>query len=239
MKELKASRLPALVLAIAVVAMSSVMPSCFPNGPESPEDFDIVVTAFDDDTDFNLLTTYALADSVPIVTDPENPNQPKTQPALPDSIQQLILNTIEANMNNYGWTREIDPNNNPPDVTLVVGVSENEQYGAYVSYDWYNYYGGWYIGWGGYGPGVGWGVGYPWVPSSTYFTQTYSYTVGTLLIEMLDLKNPDTQNMVVKALWVGALNGLMSSTNSEQRVTDGIDQAYLQSPFLNKNNSQP
>ncbi|MCZ6766294.1 MAG: DUF4136 domain-containing protein [bacterium] len=233
MKEFKASRLPMLVLAIAVVAMSAVIPSCYPNGPESPEDFDIIVTAFDDDTDFNQFNTYALPDSVPVVPDPENPNQPKNQPVLPDSIQQLILSTIETNMNNYGWTREIDPNTNPPDVTLVVGVSENDEYGAYVSYDWYSYYGGWYVGWGGYG--AGWGVGYPWAPSGIYYTQTYSYTVGTLLIEMLDLKNPDTQNMEVNALWVGALNGLMSGTNSEQRISDGIVQAFIQSPYLNKN----
>jgi len=233
MKKLKASQLPTLVLVFAIGVASAFMPSCYPNGPESPEDFDVTITTFDDDTDFTTFKTYSLPDSIPLVPNPEDPGEPVTQPPLSGPTTQLILSTIDSMMAVYGWTKELDPNNNPPDITMVVGVSATENYGAYVSYDWYNYYGGWYVGWGGYGSG--WGIGYSWYPSTSYYTQTYSFSVGTLIMGMLDLENPDTDKMEVNAPWLGALNGLMSGTNTDQRLHDGIVQAFVQSPYLNLN----
>ena len=63
----------------------------------------------------------------------------------------------------------------------------------------------------------------------------YSYTTGTVLTAMLDLRNPDTTNGTVPVIWLGALNGVISAPSSiETRIVQGLDQAFEQSPYLRK-----
>ncbi len=110
---------------------------------------------------------------------------------------------------------------------------------------WYPYYPGWGWGWGWYKsserdtdywyggypgyypPGWGWG-GVP------YYS---SYTTGTLLMEM---SNPEDYRVVdgdtvVPMYWAGAVSGVLSGGDNTSRISGGIDQAFLQSPYLKTN----
>ena len=113
-------------------------------------------------------------------------------------------------MANNGWSYEENPAN--ADVTLFPAVWTNTT--VYYWYDywcWYDYY---YCGWGWYYP--------------SYTT----YTTGTLVMFMVPAEQGSVEPLSV---WTSAVNGLMSGTYDVSRVTNAIDQAFEQSPYLNIN----
>ena len=212
---------------------------CYPNESISLSETDIVLTGYYDSVDFAKLKTFYLPDTVwPVRDDTTDKSE------VPYSDQ--IIKQIADNMIDYGYTRVYysDTVTNPPDLMIAVAAISTTT----VSVGWYYpYYPGWgwgwgwykkstasrdmdyyYGGWGGYyPPGYGWG-GMP------YYS---SYTTGTLLMEM---SNPEDDRVisgdtVVPIYWAGGLNGVMGSNSSSSRVTDGIDQAFEQSPYLKTN----
>ncbi|HEX5111408.1 MAG TPA: DUF4136 domain-containing protein, partial [Saprospiraceae bacterium] len=85
---------------------------------------------------------------------------------------------------------------------------------------WYCWwYGGWYGGWGWYYP--------PFISIS-------SITTGSLIMTISD---PMEESAIGKTetAWVAVLNGVMSGTYNVNRVLDGIDHAFQQSPYLKTN----
>ncbi|MBL0342769.1 MAG: DUF4136 domain-containing protein [Bacteroidetes bacterium] len=87
-------------------------------------------------------------------------------------------------------------------------------------YDYWDYYYGWY-----YGPGYG-GWYYP-------YPVTSSYTTGTLILNMVDNKNPNPSNKG-KIVWVGLVNGLLEGSSADyiNRINKTIDQSFAQSTYL-------
>jgi hypothetical protein len=86
----------------------------------------------------------------------------------------------------------------------------------------------WYCWWyGGYYP-PGWGWYYP-----PYYTVS-SFTTGTLVMTIQD---PNVDNAIgqSEASWVVGINGILSGNYSIDRVLNGIDQAFKQSPYLKTN----
>jgi len=157
--------------------------------------------------------------------------------------QDLILSQIAKNMQSYGYTR-IYPDDNSPEPDVMVTASAIMTTTVSVGW-WYPYYPGWGWGWywwkkspeqtsywypyypGYYPPGWGWG-GVP------YYS---TYTTGTLMLEMA---NPEDYRIVdgdtvVPLYWAGGLNGILSGSSNEARVKKGIDQLFIQSPYLNNN----
>ena len=91
-----------------------------------------------------------------------------------------------------------------------------------------DYYPGW---WGGYYPCYWYCYGY-YYPWTTYYT----YTTGTIILTMYDLKEAPSQGEI-RALWnttaFGAL-GTGSTANTATAVT-AINQGFQQSPYLKIN----
>ena len=91
-----------------------------------------------------------------------------------------------------------------------------------------DYYPGW---WGGYYPCYWYCYGY-YYPWTTYYT----YTTGTIILTMYDLKEAPSQGEI-RALWnttaFGAL-GTGSTANTATAVT-AINQGFQQSPYLKTN----
>ena len=94
-----------------------------------------------------------------------------------------------------------------------------------------DYYPGW---WGGYYGGCYWyyycyGYYYPW-------STVYTYTTGTVILTMYDLKNAPAHEQI-RAIWnttaFGAL-GTGSTANTATAVT-AINQGFQQSPYLKTN----
>jgi hypothetical protein len=128
-------------------------------------------------------------------------------PDQPDNAATFI-SAIDTEMAAYGWT---SVGSGSEDVTIELGYTTTD----YFYYYCYPYY-GWYY--------------YP------YCGYTYSYSGGTAIIQIVDPNDVDTEGNP-RALWQAGLNGALNdSTQSlQQRIEDGIAQAFAQSPYLNIN----
>ena len=187
--------------------------SCYPDGPEYYDDTDITLTQFDAEFDFNAKQSYAMPDK--IVVDVKIDNGDTTYVYMKDAYATPILQTIESNMSNYGWTRVAISAR--PDILLTPAAIKSTTFYYSYWYDWW--YSGWYGGWGWYYP--------------PYYTVS-SVTTGSVIITMAD---PNIANPIdrVGAAWLMVGNGLASGANNVDRITDAIDQAFVQSPYLKTN----
>jgi hypothetical protein len=208
--------------------MLMYLPACYPGDPSSVTQLDVVLTIHDSTANFGGFLTYAMPDSVVHVTgdsldigDIED---------LPRDYDDLILETVEENMEDLGYVREDDPEDNGADLLLFVAAVGTESTSYWYVWDWW-YYWGWYPGWGyypGYGPGWGWYYPPGWVGSVTY-------EQGTLLLTLVDPDEADEEEELIGVIWGGAVRGLLGSSSiAEQRIVDGIDQAFDQSPYLGR-----
>ena len=231
-----------LKLSIALVAIVGAffINGCYPDSSLSYDQTDIVLTGYYDSVNFKAFKTYYLPDTVfPVRDDTTNKE--------PVEYSDLILQEIEKNMQSYGYTRMYftDTSTVTPDLMMAVAAISTTT--VTVGW-WYPYYPGWGWGWGWgwyksserntdywyypgypgyYPPGWGWG-GVP------YYS---SYTTGTLLMEM---SNPDDFRVVdgdtvTPMYWAGAVNGVLGGSSVSSRISNGIDQAYEQSPYLKTN----
>lgn len=188
--------------------------SCYPTFERSVEEYDIVGTIFDTETDFTQKTTFILEDEVRLIWDTAGTTDP---PEYPEELLDGIVSATKRNLFSYGWV-EAAPNDTP-DVHVSTAITTVNVNGTiwYPGYPWW--------GWGGY---------YPWYPGGG--VAYYSYTTGTVFIDMVDVERSVTENRPI-IIWNSLINGLVSSyeTNNIRRVDENIDQAFTQSPYLNKN----
>lgn len=170
-------------------------------------DLDIVVTNYDEDYSFAGPQTFFLPDSV-YQLGLEIGDEP-----LDGVFDELIISKTRQNLLDLGYVEETDPVNNPVDVIVVLES---------VVVDFYSIYGGYPPYWG---PGWGWGY-YPIV--------VQSYSKGTVIINMVDPDAVDHGEQTVPRVWIGILNGLAtgSATSVSERIREGIDKAFDQSPYL-------
>jgi hypothetical protein len=103
------------------------------------------------------------------------------------------------------------------------GVFQSYTYGGNFGYPGYFFPG--YNGFGGPG-GFGGYYGYPLV-------QNFSYQTGTMVIELVDLKNrtPDNKLQVV---WVARIGDVYTSEDPLGNMVKAINQAFEQSPYLSR-----
>jgi hypothetical protein len=198
----------------ALLLLAILCTSCSPGSePSSVSAFDTVTTIFGRNANFVTATTFTLVDSVLHIGNPGD--------AVSREHDDLILARLRDNMLVAGWTEIVAPGPaSEPDVAVQAAATTTENW--VVEY-WPPYW-GWYPGWGY--PGYGWGWGW---------ANVYSYTTGTILAAMLDLRNVDTTNQTVPVIWLGALNGVINApSNAEARIVEGLDQAFEQSPYLRK-----
>ncbi|MDH3708292.1 MAG: DUF4136 domain-containing protein [Cyclobacteriaceae bacterium] len=199
-----------------------LLSSCYPTEDLFVEDLDIVVTTPDESVDFTNFQTFAIPDTVVRLT--SNGSDENS----PGPFDQLMLDLVVENMEALGYVRELDPENNPPDLLIFVQLAVIENILISPGYPVWNnwgWWGGWWPGWG-YGPG--WGGYYPYVPVVS------SFTTGTLFIDMIDPNRPDVADQEIPIIWSAFLNGLAtgSSASIEARINTNINQAFDQSPYL-------
>lgn len=190
--------------------------SCYPdNGLNSVGDYDVVVTTYNKEVDFSKIITYAMPDSV---FEMEGSEERTTR------YDPLVLQLVEKNLEDYGYTREMSPDtvNVNYDVIVLVRAIKTKNYTVSGGY-WPG--GGYYPGYPGY---PGWGWYYPYYQVSTFVTGTY----------LIDMIYPDYNKEDLVGVWSAGLNGLVSSSaaGQENRITTRVNKAFEQSPYLNKNN---
>ena len=192
--------------------IAALIVSCYPKGPVYVSDLDLVATDYDDSFNFSDQQTYYLFDTVMHIVD--------NQSNIDRTWDDLMLESVEGNMLSRGFTAAEDPLQ--ADVILTISAWSNTSVNYY--YDWYSYW-GW--GYPGYGPGWGWG--YP-----GGYTYVYSYTFGTVLIEMSYLVDVSDESKEIPIIWTGLINGLLDGSDSSigDRVESSINQTFEQSPYI-------
>jgi hypothetical protein len=174
----------------------------------------VVITQYDVTADFGEYSTFMISDSLGVITD-------KDTSFVYNSTSQLVIDQIVTNMVDRGYQRV----NAGGDIALQAAYFENVNVAVY--------YPGWYWGYPGYYPPgywgyPGYGYGYGYYPA--YYT---TYTSGTLIIEMLDLKNAEAEEKIF-IRWDALIRGLLTGNHSSSQVTASIDQAFTQTPQLKK-----
>lgn len=199
------------VIACGALVAAAALLSCYPGDEITVSEADVVVTAFSPDIDFAQMVDFALADSVlHLVPEGEDDDISRAYDA-------TILTEVRDNMSALGFNEVSDPA--AADVLMVVAVTSSE-YTSYYSYSPCYYY-CWYYP---YPPGWGW-----YYPS---YIGAYSYTIGTIFINMIQRVDPAGDEERIPVAWVAALNGYADKSSNATRIRNGIDQAFAQSKYL-------
>ena len=101
-----------------------LMASCYPNGPTSYEELDLVYTNYSKSYDFASKGTYSMPDKIVKVTG--NLNEGEDPEFVKEPYNTQILNRIESNMSSLGWTKVDDPEN--ADLALFPAVWTNKSH---------------------------------------------------------------------------------------------------------------
>jgi hypothetical protein len=218
---------PGALAWMLITMIPAILYSCYPNGPSSPEDMDLVGTSYDKNFDFSSERTFSLPDTIIHMIDQDQGD------SLGRDHDSLIISRVRGHMISLGYQEEPLDTLNPADVVLLISASSTSNSGLFFDPAWWWGYWGWWPGWGFY-PGApvwgpGWGMGFP-----AGFPIYVNYTTGTLFIAMIDPENTDAEEETIAVTWLAAINALLSGSHQDmaQRITDNIDQAFQQSPYL-------
>lgn len=203
---------------ILVILAILLLASCrkTPNFDQLSSQF-IVNTNRDLQADFSSYKTYYISDTVLYIGDKGNGGDS----TLPAEFAQQLVKVVKDSMAARGYV--LAPRGdagNHPDLGLSLSVVKNitiviESYPGW----WDPWYGGcyWYYCYPYY---------YPW-------TAIYSYTTGTVLLNMYDIKNA-TSHEEIKGIWnITSLGAIGSSpqTNISYGV-ESLQQGFKQSPYV-------
>lgn len=199
---------------IAVFALTSCRED--PDLGDLSSDF-LVFTNYDGKADFNRFTRYYMPDSVMVIGDTKDPEYWTGSKAAD------IMKAYEDNMQACGYVRTDDKSE--ADVGLQISYVQSVAY--FVDYRnpyWWNEYPGYWL------PGYWGDWGYWYYP----YPVVYSYSVGSLLTEMVDLSTSPSADRKLTVVWNSFLSGLLSGSDAfnMELTVRAINQSFVQSPYL-------
>lgn len=221
-----------LLAAIAVVGVFGAMAAC-------SDDNDIiipagsVVTFADSSFDFTTLHTFALADTVAHLT-----NIGVNPVATTTAFDQTILSQVRADLLARGYTEIAEPSATRPDFVVLTGVSASDNYNAFITSNWFTYWGvspvwTWLPG----GVDPSWTIIYPWFNPGSVVTFQRSSLIVTIVPTTV-VVNPLIAQKEIRAVWAGVATSLLGQENITQtNVQNAINIMFQQSPYLT--NSAP
>ncbi|MEN8138734.1 MAG: DUF4136 domain-containing protein [Bacteroidota bacterium] len=220
------------------IALASMTTSCY--GPDNTiytEDLDVIYSQKKEGYDFNTgehgnkKELYALSDTVSYIDSKGDPYK------IPDedgnghenlSVEEAVkmIGAVRSNMNNLGWREFTDDISNPPteedidDLKALVLMNIVTSKTTYVG--------------GGYYPGYpGWGWGYPWYGWSPWIPYYYSYSLGSVIVTMVEPLDPSdsrtTDDVNSQLIWETVLSGFIRNGIEIDYIVGGIDQGFDQS----------
>lgn len=173
----------------------------------------VVSTNYDPQADFESYATYAIPDDT--IGFSSNNSLDTIIVQRESDFPRPVLEAIRAQLNTRGYQR-VDRTANPD---LGINVTLVNDYNLFQQVV---YPGGYYSGYYGYG--------------SWYYQpyiNTYAYNTGVLIIEIVDLKNKTPDNKV-KIIWNCYMGDVYSSFDPVQQAEDGIEQSFIQSPYVER-----
>ena len=190
----------------------------YPDTDDLDNDY-LVYTNYDDDTDFKTFTTFYVPDSVLIIDN--SSNKPKFLYGTPAS--DIIIANYVSGMEQAGYIRTTDKET--ADLGLQISYIEDTYRFRYFNNNpwWYGY--PWYWSFGYWGNWGGWYWPY---------NITYAYTTGSVLAELVDLRDIPSTSKTLRVVWTNYITGLLNSSGSLNTtyVQKSIEQAFSQSPYL-------
>lgn len=206
----------ALVI-VTVLALGVASASCYPDQITSTTQLASVTTIVDSQAPLRAAQTFALPDTI------IHSMQVDTATITRMGDAQIIAR-IRHGFLALGWHEVTNVAAQRPDVVVLTAVLEQMNTGVFYSDWWANW--GWWPGWpAGYGP--------EWVWTSPVNGVAFTYSTGTLLITMLDIQHGNTSTKRVPLLWAAGVQGVLTDSSLTGALT-GIDQAFAQSPYLER-----
>jgi hypothetical protein len=232
------------LIGIAFAAIALLV-SCYPSESLNYSDLDVAVTNYDEEFNFEVGDVFFLDTVIHVVGKDEEP--PTKAGPYDKLIRKTVLENINKTLMGNGEVHIIkDTSEIPvgitPDLVVTMTVLETDYY-SYYSYPWWGYWGYW--GWGWY-----WKSGelksavqekatnywYPWYPWYPGGGVSYSYTIGSVNIDLLNFKDSDIENELMPVAWTGVANGMRSNNSQDEanRIEKQINQCFSQeqSPYL-------
>lgn len=172
----------------------------------------LVLTNYDNGTDFASFDSFFVIDSILIIDDQTKATYWKNENS------QRIVDAFNEHFKSRGYTAAAK--GAEADIVLQLSyVSTTYYFNNTVGPWWYNYPGYW--NWGG----GGW-----YYPFSFYYT----YSTGSIIGELVDRKS-ERSDKKLTIVWNAYISGLLYGNNlSYYRTMNAINQAFAQSPYLVK-----
>ena len=169
-----------------------------------------VSTSKDANANFGDYKTYSISDSIKLRG--TNPNDTVWD----DADAQRLIDAVKQNLESRGYT--FVDHSTIPDIGIGFTAIKDLNVGVVYPGWWWGYWGCyWYYC--GYPPYYGYG-------------QIYSIPTGTLILDMIDLKNA-AANQRLDVVWTSVMTGGLGYTNDDiQLGIEAIDQSFTQSPYI-------
>ena len=202
------------ILSIIAVSLIGIV-SCEKDPDTDKLDNDyLVYTNYDKGTDFASMQSFHVIDSILIISDQAKPAYWN------NNNSQTIIEAYAGNLEKRGYTR-VDSNEEADMVLQLSYISNTYYFNNYGPGPWWNSYPG-YWNWGG------WGWYYP-------YSFVYSYSTGSIVGEIVITTPSDAEKgkltVILNSYICGLLNG---NTLSLSRTLNAINQAFEQSPYINR-----
>jgi len=211
------------------------LPACYPVSDDiTYEDLDIALTVYDKDyyspgghNYFQDFQTFIVPDTVIHIVEEGVTDE------ISRDYDKYIIEQVRSNLVKLGYIEVTDPETNTPDIAVTVSVTTSE----HVVYDYYPYW-AWFwvfLKKGSASAAANVENNYPWSPYYGYGS-SYTYTAGTIIMEMTDAAKVDESTQEIPVIWAGVINGAVGgpADGIKNRLSTGIDRCFDQSPYLFK-----
>ena len=210
-----------LLISAAVILLAACHKEPYPQ--DSDNEY-LVYTSPGKDVNFTRYQTFDIADSLLVIGQSDKPMYSQSNNAL------ALIQAYRTNMEKRGFI--YTPSNPDADLGIqLTYVIKTERFVQYYDdpYWWLDYPGYWCPGyWGDW-----YGYYYP-------HRVTYTFSTNALVADIVDLTGEQGSGKNLEIIWSSYIGGPAgpSASYDVQRMKSSIDQAFAQSPYLNKNASQ-
>jgi hypothetical protein len=194
------SKFAILTSAVLMFAFASCSKEPLANLTE--EESRIYITNYDASANFSSYRTFTISDSVAVINNGQSSKQST-------AVDRAFVNAVKQQMQARGYV-QVDSKSNP-DLAVNISRIYNTSTGIIRYGDYYDFYGNawdpFYYGYGGYGY------------FSPYAYATYSIREGALSVDLLDLKNAQTNNRI-NVVFTGLIrgSGIFNSNTAADQV---------------------
>ncbi len=168
---------------------------------------------------YKTYKTYFISDTIAYLSNTSSDS------ILVGSTADQLIDAVKNNMTKYGYT--LVGKNQNPDLGIALAVTKDINVETYYA-GWWDYYPGYWDPWYWYYPSY-----YPYYYP---FSAIYTYTTGSIILNMIDLKNAVAEQKLTVVWNMAGLGAVGSSVSSNtQAGVDAINQGFNQASYLKTN----